>query len=64
MNKEAGDSGRYSRSQRASSGRRQKEEQIMRSVGKGLLNKVTLHGLHSDEVSWSSFLAFRQSVGT
>ncbi|PRQ70829.1 hypothetical protein AAT19DRAFT_10986 [Rhodotorula toruloides] len=64
VNKEAGEGDRYSRLQRASSGGRQKGEQVMRSVGKGLLNNVTLHGLHSDEVSASSFLAFRSSVGS
>ncbi|GAA6057876.1 hypothetical protein NBRC10513_007327 [Rhodotorula toruloides] len=51
VNKEAGEGDRYSRLQRASSGGRQKGEQVMRSVGKGLLNNVTLHGLHSDEAS-------------
>ncbi|CDR46177.1 RHTO0S12e01288g1_1 [Rhodotorula toruloides] len=51
VNKEAGEGDKHSRLQGASTGRRQKGEQIMRSVGKGLLNKVTLHGLHSDEAS-------------
>ncbi|BGP35379.1 hypothetical protein JCM10296v2_007215 [Rhodotorula toruloides] len=51
VNKEAGEGDNCSRSQHASSGRRQKGEQVMRSVGKGLLNKVTLHGLHSNEGS-------------
>lgn len=59
VNNEAGDGDKYSRLERISTGRRKKGEQVMRSVGKGLLNKVTLHGLHSDEVSWSSFLASR-----
>ncbi|BGP11387.1 hypothetical protein JCM10049v2_007292 [Rhodotorula toruloides] len=51
VNNEAGDGDKYSRLERISTGRRKKGEQVMRSVGKGLLNKVTLHGLHSDEAS-------------
>lgn len=51
------DAGSRSTSDRGSAN----SEQVMRSLGKGLLNKVTLHGLHADEVRLHSALSLRST---